>query len=106
MTRELLNTLYVMTPGAYVRAYHETLRVESEGQTLLQTPVYHLGAVVLFGRVSITGEALRRCTTEGRAVTFLDGGGRFQARVVGPTSGNVLLRKGQYDAHASLLHTR
>lgn len=106
MTRELLNTLYVMTPGAYVRVDHETLRVESDGQTLLQTPAHHLGAVVLFGRVSITGEALRRCAMEGRAVTFLDQAGRFQARVIGPTSGNVLLRKAQYDANADALRAR
>lgn len=105
MTRELLNTLYVMTPGACVRADHETLRVENEGRTLLQTPTHHLSAVVLFGRVSITGEAMRRCAVEGRAVTWLDQAGRFQARLVGPTSGNVLLRKAQYDAHASPLRT-
>jgi CRISPR-associated protein Cas1 len=55
---------------------------------------------VLFGRVSITGEALRRCAAEGRSVTLLDEAGRFQARVIGATSGNVLLRKAQYDAHA------
>jgi len=100
MTRELLNTLFVMTPGAYVRQDHETLRVEVEGRTVLQTPVHHLGGVVLIGRVGISPEALRRCALEGRSVTFLDSRGRFQARVVGPTSGNVLLRKAQYDAQA------
>jgi CRISPR-associated protein Cas1 len=106
MTRELLNTLFVMTPGAHVRQDHETLRVELEGKTLLQTPVHHLGAVVLFGGVTITGEALRRCAMEGRALTLLDRSGRFQARVVGPTSGNVLLRKAQYDAQADATHCR
>lgn len=100
MTRELLNTLFVMTPGAYVRADHETLKVEAEGKTLLQTPVHHLGAVVLIGRANISGEALRRCAADGRAVVFLDSAGRFQARVVGPTSGNVLLRQAQYQAQA------
>jgi CRISPR-associated protein Cas1 len=100
MTRELLNTLYVTNPGALVRLDHETLRVEVEKRTVLQVPYHHLGAVVLFGRASITGEALRRCAVDGRSVTLLDEAGRFQARVVGPTSGNVLLRKAQYDAHA------
>lgn len=100
MTRELLNTLYVTVPGSYVRADHETLRVEHEKKTVLQVPVHHIGSLVLFGRVSITGEALRRCAMEGRAVTMLDEAGRFQARVVGPTSGNVLLRREQYAASA------
>jgi CRISPR-associated protein Cas1 len=105
MTRELLNTLYVMTPGAYVRLDHDTLRVELERKTQLQVPLHHLSALMLFGRVSITGEALRRCASEGRAVTLLDGRGHFQGRMIGPTSGNVLLRKAQYDVHADLDRT-
>ncbi|MFN3651621.1 MAG: type I-C CRISPR-associated endonuclease Cas1c [Armatimonadota bacterium] len=99
MTRELLNTLFVSTPGAYVRVDHETLCVELEGKKVFQVPVHHLGGLVLFGGVGISGEALRRCAKEGRQVTLLDHGGRFQARVVGPTSRNVLLRKAQYEAH-------
>src|SRR5438094_351644 len=80
MTRELLNTLYVMTPGAYVRLDHETLRVDADGQTLARVPIQHLGALVLFARVGISGEALRRCAQEGRAVTLLDSLGRFGRR--------------------------
>lgn len=106
MTRELLNTLFVMTPGSYVRADHETLRVEVERETVLQVPMHHLGSIVLFGRTGMTMEALRRCAVEGRPVTLLDEGGRFQARVVGPTSGNVLLRKAQYEANADPVSCR
>jgi CRISPR-associated protein Cas1 len=106
MTRELLNTLYVQSPGAYVRRDGETLRVEVENRTAAQVPLHHLGAVVLFGRTGMSGEAMPRCAAEGRMVTLLDAGGRFQARVVGPTSGNVLLRKAQYDAHADPERTR
>src|SRR5439155_10975706 len=42
---------------------------------------------------------------EGRSVTIMEAGGRFRARMVGPTSGNVLLRKAQYDAHADPART-
>src|SRR5581483_138759 len=41
-----------------------------------------------------------RCAEEGREITFLDFAGRFKCRLVGPTSGNVLLRKAQYAAQA------
>lgn len=100
MTRELLNTLYVTTPGAYVRLDGDTLRVRAEEQTLAQVPLHHLGAVVLFGGAGMSPEAMRRCAVEGRMVTLLDRSGRFEARLIGPTSGNVLLRKAQYDAQA------
>lgn len=98
LTRELLNTLYVMTPGATVVLDHETLKVRSEGETLLQVPLIHLGTIVLFERANITGEALRYCAAEGRAIVFMDYAGRFRARVQGPTTGNVLLRKAQFEA--------
>jgi CRISPR-associated protein Cas1 len=105
MTRELLNTLYVMTPGANVRLESETLRVVADGATLLRAPLQHLGSVVLFGGASITAPAMERCVDEGRSVTMLDFAGRFRCRVVGPVSGNVLLRKAQYDAHADEART-
>lgn len=99
MTRELLNTLFVMTPNAFVRLDHDTLKVEAEGSKLAQVPLHHLGAVLLFGNAMISTQAMHRCAEEGRGVSFLDFGGRFKARMVGPTSGNVLLRQAQYEAH-------
>ena len=63
-------------------------------------PLLHLGSLMLFGGASISPPLMCRCAEEGRAITFLDWAGRFKARVVGPMSGNVLLRKAQYDAQA------
>ena len=94
----LLNTLYVQTPGAYVRLELDTLKVEIEGQTRLQVPLHHLGALVLFGEVMTTPALLARCAQDGRAVTWLSRSGRFQGRLEGPVSGNVLLRRAQHQA--------
>lgn len=99
MVRELLNTLFVMTPDAYVRLEGDTLRVETDGVKGVRVPLQHIGSVMLFGNANISGPAMHRCAEEGRAVNFMDGGGRFKARLVGPTSGNVLLRQAQYEAH-------
>jgi CRISPR-associated protein Cas1 len=101
MTRELLNTLYVMTPAAFVRLDHDTLKVEADGAKLFQVPLHHLGAIVLFGSAMMSSQAICRCAEEGRSVVLLDFSGRFKARVSGPVCGNVLLRKAQYDAHVS-----
>ena len=99
MARELLNTLYVTTQGAYVHVDHRTLKVEADGETLIQVPVHHLGAVVCFGRVSVSPAAMAQCAEDQRDLVFLSRGGRFRAKVIGPTSGNVLLRLAQYQAH-------
>lgn len=95
---QLLNTLYLTTEGAYLRLDHETLRVEVERETKLQVPIHHLGGIVCFGDVLVSPAALARCAQDGRFVVFLDRNGRFQARVEGPISGNVLLRCAQHAA--------
>ena len=100
MSRELLNTLFVMTQGAYVHLEGETAKVEMEGKVLLQTPLHHLGGIVTFGNVMISPFLMHKCASEGRTVSFLSMNGRFLARVVGPVSGNVLLREAQYRAYS------
>lgn len=95
---QLLNTLYVTTPEAYVRLDHETLRVEVEKEMKLQVPLHHLGAIVCFGDVLVSPALLHRCADDGRSVVLLDRNGRFKGRLEGPVSGNVLLRKAQHEA--------
>lgn len=95
---QLLNTLYVTTQGAYLHLDHDTLRVAVERETRLRVPLLHLGAVVCFGDVLLSPALLHRCAEDGRSVVFLDRAGRFKARVEGPESGNVLLRRAQHEA--------
>lgn len=92
---ELLNTLYVTTPGAYCHLDHDTVRIEREGETLLRVPLHHLAGLVLFGHTMVSPGLLARCAEDGRSLVWLDSRGRFQARVEGPVSGNVLLRRDQ-----------
>lgn len=95
---QLLNTLYVTTPGAYLRLDHDTIKIEVERETVMQVPLIHLGGIVCVGRVNMSVPLMRRCAEDGRAVIFHDSRGRFAARVVGPTGGNVLLRRAQHEA--------
>ena len=96
--RQLLNTLYVMTQGAYVCLDHETVKIEVDGKVQMQVPMHHLGAIVTIGNVMMSPFIMGRCADDGRAVVILDRNGRFKCRVVGKTTGNVLLRQAQYEA--------
>lgn len=96
--RQILNTLYIMTPNAYVHLENETLRVEVEGEKKLQVPLHHLGSVVCFGDVLVSPALMHRCAEDGRSVVLLNRNGRFMARVEGPVSGNILLRQAQFRA--------
>ncbi len=96
--KQLLNTLYVMTQGAYLTLDHETVKVEVDGKTQLQVPLHHLGAIFTMGNVMMSPFLMHQCAENGKAVVFLDMNGQFLARVVGKTTGNVLLRQAQYEA--------
>ncbi len=95
---QILNTLYVLTQRAYLHLDHETVKVNVERETKLQVPLHHLGAVCCIGDVTASTALLHRCADDGRSVVFLDYAGRFKARLEGPVSGNVLLRRAQHEA--------
>ncbi|CAH2030729.1 type I-C CRISPR-associated endonuclease Cas1c [Trichlorobacter ammonificans] len=103
--KQLLNTLYVMTQGAYLSLDHETVRVEIGGELKMQMPLHHLGSIVTMGNVMISPFFLAKCADDGRAVVILDRNGRYKCRMVGKTGGNVLLRQAQYQAGQDAVQT-
>ncbi|MBI1195645.1 MAG: type I-C CRISPR-associated endonuclease Cas1 [Gammaproteobacteria bacterium] len=94
--RQVLNTLFVMTQGSYLHLERETLKLDVDRVTKLRVPMHHIGSIVLFGNVMVSPFALHRCAEDGRSVALLTEQGRFKARLEGPQSGNVLLRRAQH----------
>lgn len=91
-----LNTLYVTTQGAYLAKDGETVAVRVDQETRLRVPIHNLDGVVCFGQVGASPFLLGFCAERGVRVSMLTERGRFLARVEGPVSGNVLLRREQY----------
>jgi CRISPR-associated protein Cas1 len=98
MLMKLHNTLYVTTQGAYLAKEHDTVIVRVDKETKLQLPIHTIGSIVCYGNVSCSPFLLGFCGERGVTVSFLTEHGRFLARVEGPISGNVLLRRAQYRA--------
>ncbi len=96
----LLNTLYVTTTGSYLHLDNDTVRIEIERETRLRVPLHHLGGIVCTGDVLISPALIGRCASDGIGMTLLDRNGRFKARIEGAVSGNVLLRRAQFEASA------
>lgn len=94
--RRLLNTLYVTLEGAYLRKDGLNVVVEVEGVEKLRVPMHMLGSVVVFGRVSLSPALMGALAKAGVVSAFFGTNGRFLARVEGPVSGNILLRREQY----------
>lgn len=101
---QLLNTLYVTQPESYLRLDNDTLRVELERELRLRVPLHHLHSVVCFGNINLSSPLMHRLANDGVALVLLDQNGRFQARLEGACSGNVLLRRAQHQA--SLDHSQ
>jgi CRISPR-associated protein Cas1 len=94
--KQLLNTLYVTTQGAYLARDGDTVAVRVEQETKLRVPIHTLSGIVCFGKVSCSPFLMGLCGKSGVALSFLTEHGQFLARVQGPVSGNVLLRREQY----------
>lgn len=94
--KQLLNTLYVTTQGAYLSKDGETVLVRVEKETRLRVPVHTLSGIVCFGQVSCSPPLMGFCAEKDVALSFLTEHGKFLARVQGPVNGNVLLRRQQY----------
>lgn len=94
--RRQLNTLYVTTEGAWLRKDGENIVMEVEGETKGRLPIHMLESLVCIGRVLVSPPLLGFCAEQGICVCFLSTHGKFLARLEGPVSGNVLLRREQY----------
>jgi len=94
--RRMLNTIYVTSEDAWLRKDGENLVVEVEGAERGRAPLHVLDAVVCFNRTGASPALMAACAEKAITLSFLTPNGRFQARVEGPRSGNVLLRRAQY----------
>ncbi len=63
-----------------------------------RVPLHLLDGIVAFGSGGASPELLAACGDRNVSISFLGRTGRFLARLEGPTSGNVLLRRAQYRA--------
>ncbi len=90
------NTLYVTTQGAYLARKGTNVLVRVERQTRMSLPIHTIGGIVCFGNVGCSPFVMGLCGEAGVGISFLTQNGRFLARVNGPQSGNVILRRAQH----------
>lgn len=94
--KKLLNNLYITTNGSYVHKERETFIVEQEGKKVFQLPFHTIQNLFCFGRIMVSPLLMAACGEKGIGISFFSEYGKFQSRLQGPQSGNVLLRRAQY----------
>lgn len=91
-----LNTLYLTTPGAYLRAEGECIQVRYRNKDPVRVPINGLASIVAWAPNTVSSGILRLCGTKAVPFFALSRGGRIEAQVHGITRGNVLVRRTQY----------
>lgn len=94
--RPIKNTLFVQTQGAWLNKQGENVVMNVDHEVKGRLPIHQLDAIVCFGQVSISPALMAYCTDNAMTITHLNRYGKFQARIEGAVSGNVLLRREQY----------
>lgn len=94
--RPLRNVIYIQTQNAWLHKDNENLVLKVDKELKARVPIHKLQGLVCFGQVSISPYLMAHCAENGITVTYLDQFGKFLARVEGPVSGNVLLRRTQH----------
>ncbi len=94
--KKLLNNLYITTNGSYVHKERETFVIEQEGKKVFQLPFHAVQNLFCFGRIMVSPLLMAACGKKGIGISFFSEHGKFQSRLQGPQSGNVLLRRAQY----------
>lgn len=95
--KHIQNTLYITRESAYLHKDDESVVVRADKEKIGQFPLIAIGEIVCFGfGISVSPALAEFCAESGITVTYLNGNGRFMARMVGPVRGNVILRRRQY----------
>lgn len=94
--KHLLNTLYVTGENTYLSLDGENVLANREKEVVARFPLHTLDSIVSFSYPGASPALMGACAERGINLSFCTPRGRFLARCVGASQGNVLLRREQY----------
>lgn len=94
--RQLLNTLYINTPDAYLAADGNNVKVLIDQKCVGEVPLQNFESIVTFGYSGVSPALMQKCLDQGISISFISKSGYLKGRVVGKPTGNVYLRRTQY----------
>ena len=100
--RPLRNVIYIQTQNSWLHKDNENLVLKVGDETKARVPIHKLQGLVCFGQVTVSPYLMAHCAENGITITFLNMFGKYLARVEGPVSGNVLLRRTQHLTGANI----
>lgn len=94
--KKLLNVLYILTENSYLHCENGTISVKVGGTEKVKIPAHTIESIVCLCNTTVSTPFIGFCGDNGISLSFHSDNGRFYGRIYGKASGNVLLRKKQY----------
>ena len=94
--RKLLNTLYVLSPNAYLQKDGENVVVRIDDQESFRIPIINLESIISFSYLGASPGLMNLCTRCGVTLSFHTPRGQYIGSLEGEGRGNVLLRRTQF----------
>ncbi|MBF7150052.1 type I-C CRISPR-associated endonuclease Cas1c [Bacillus toyonensis] len=94
--KKLLNTLFITQPDVYLSLDGDNIVLLREQEKIGRLPLHNLESIVSFGYSGTSPALMGYCAEKNISLVFLTMYGKFLARVIGKSKGNVVLRKKQY----------
>lgn len=94
--RKLLNTLFVLSEGSYLSLDGENVLISKEKKQIARFPLHTLEGIISFSYAGASPALMGACAQRNVDLAFFAPHGKFLARAIGETKGNVLLRQQQF----------
>lgn len=91
--RKLLNTLYVLSEENYLTLDGENIVILKGNETVARYPLHIFENIISFSYKGATPSLMGACAERNIGLSFFSPYGKFLARTMGKSYGNVLLRK-------------
>ena len=90
--------LYLTEQGSILRKAGDRMLVEKEDEVLLDIPYHKLEAILLFGNVQVTTQAMAELLEKGVSLSLFSRQGQYRGALEPPRGKNIDLRIAQFSA--------
>lgn len=99
--KRVKNSIFITKQGVYLHKDGEAIAVNQRddagiNRTLLKLPLLAIQNIYCFGNITVSPYLMGYCGEHGIVISFFNASGKFQASVLGPDHGSILVRIKQY----------
>ena len=95
--KKIGRTVYLLTPGTYIHCSNDAVTFELESGIKQKLPFDAISNIVIFYNTTLSSYVMYQCSQYKIIISYISTGGTYYGSFVGNLSGNVCLRKKQFD---------